>query len=655
MPIRRLLPMALALSGIAGLAGPAVSVARANAIETFQVNATGTCTTFTCASQVSITGTFTLDLTTGAVSGGTMTMSDPADLAAPVSLPFNLQSEILFNEFLFFRRPTGTGNISYVELIFPFSSFPSGYSGGTLCTTVVASVCGTIAGAGIGPSDQSASLLATTGGQGTDIEINSASVTVEATPPPPPPPSGRKIAFAPAITFPAGIHNPACIATGDFDRDGIQDFAVINHFNDLAVFLGNGDGTFKSPTNYSLDFYVQGCIAAADFDRDLKPDLAIVGGSHGLAFLKGRGDGTFEDPVYTETALAGGSISLAVGDFNKDGNLDIFVGGNGSSGELIGDGHGHFKDGQYVNGVRGLTVALGDFNHDGNLDVATPDVFSNTLYVLAGNGDGTFQTPVTYDVATQPYGVVATDLNRGGHEDLVVTTSEGGILLSGDGTGGFTQSGLLFSGFSPTNVIASDFNRDGNPDLATAEFQGDGVTVVTGQGRATCTSVNVVAPLAPPNCQPAPVTLYLPTGLNPTYVATADFNHDGSPDLVVANYGDGTISILLNEAGTYITAAEEGERRRFESEHAFLVSVTGSVLASVVPTGTITVLNSSGVVARATLVGGKAAVRVDSDNEGWESFVIFYSGDDTFNPNVSSIRRPLTPGHRIFERRRFVK
>ncbi|HXX19428.1 MAG TPA: PEP-CTERM sorting domain-containing protein [Candidatus Acidoferrum sp.] len=163
------------VSAVAG--GPGTTAARADDIATFDVVATGTCSSSPCGSQVSISGTFTVDLTTGDVSSGTMTMSDSADLAASsVSLPFNLQGPFLFDEFLFFRQPTGTGNVSYVELILPFSSFPGAYSGGPLCTAIVPG-CGVISGAGIGPSDQSSSLLATTGGSGDTIVITSGSVT----------------------------------------------------------------------------------------------------------------------------------------------------------------------------------------------------------------------------------------------------------------------------------------------------------------------------------------------------------------------------------------------------------------------------------------------------------------------------------------------
>ena len=477
----------------------------------------------------------------------------------------------------------------------------------------------------------------------------------------------RAISFSPAKSFSAGIHNPSCVATGDFNGDGHPDFAVANHFKDLAVFLGNGDGTFQPPVTYSLDFYVIGCVAAGDFNNDHKLDLVVVGGSHGLAFLAGKGDGTFNAPVYTETTLDGGSVSLAVGDLNNDGNLDIFVGGNGSSEVLLGDGKGNFTEGQYVNGVRAFSVALGDFNKDGNLDAAVTDPISDTLYVLLGDGDGTFQTPHSYpgvggfSGAGPPLEVVAADVNGDGNLDLVIAS---GIfpILWGDGAGNFTEAGVLNVPYNPVgNIIAADFNKDGKIDLAWAAGQPVvvgpclsgtpscpplppppfGVAVTTGQGEDTCSST-ISYPLPPPFftiriCQPTPTTLFVTTSANRYQrVAAADFNKDGSPDLVVANSEDGTVSILLNEGGTFINIykAEGGPER---DELTLRVTVEGSVLSSVVPTGTVVFKSGPRVLGRVELENGKCSFTIEDFEEGLQNVQALYSGDKTFNPNEASV------------------
>jgi VCBS repeat protein/Big-like domain-containing protein len=431
--------------------------------------------------------------------------------------------------------------------------------------------------------------------------------------------AARGIKFSPAKSFSSGISNPACIATGDFDGDGHPDFAITNHFNQLAIFLGKGDGTFTGPVIYTLDFYVQGCVAAGDFNDDGKPDLVVSGGGHGLALLTGRGDGTFNTPVYFNTNLGGASISLGVGDLNNDGELDIFIGGNGSSEVVLGNGKGNFRE-EPLQPVSGFSVALGDFNGDGKLDVATTSPFSQTLSVLLGNGDGTFQAPQGYNTLSQCIGVVAGDFNQDNKLDLAVTIDSVLLIFLGNGDGTFTNAGLWFGGNSPVNIVAADFNKDGRLDLAMPDFTGDGVTVVTGQGNGMF-----------------PTALDVPTGANPAYVATADFNHDGSLDLVVANFGDGTVSVSLNEGGSFMDVAVSEEESEADERLTLNVTVRGSVLSSVVPSGAVEFKDGGRLLGRAQLKDGMASLTIADLDTSLRKIEVIYSGERIFNPNKSTV------------------
>jgi hypothetical protein len=119
-----------------------------------------------------------------------------------------------------------------------------------------------------------------------------------------------------------------------------------------------------------------------------------------------------------------------VGDFNGDGKLDLAVANRGtfpytnsSVSILLGKGDGTFLPPvNYAAGIHPSSVAVGDFNGDGKLDLAV--VSSGTVRVLLGNGDGTFQTNnVSYVPGIGPWPVAVGDFNGDGHPDLAVANS----------------------------------------------------------------------------------------------------------------------------------------------------------------------------------------------------------------------------------------
>src|SRR5213078_1140041 len=196
-------------------------------------------------------------------------------------------------------------------------------------------------------------------------------------------------------------------------------------------------------------------------------------------------------------------------------------------------------------GVSPSSVAVGDFNRDGRRDLAVANRDSDSVSVLLGNGDGMFQRAVNYPVGSCrgpdqhsfPWSVAVDDFNGDGLQDLVVATSgcQTVSVLWGKGDGTFELVGEFFAGISPVFVTVADLNRDGKKDLVVANFvSGASVLLGNDDGRSF----------------QAPVSYT--TGTQSWSVAVGDFNGDLLPDLAVANFDANTVSVLLgNGDGTF--------------------------------------------------------------------------------------------------------
>jgi hypothetical protein len=199
--------------------------------------------------------------------------------------------------------------------------------------------------------------------------------------------------------------------------------------------------------------------------------------------LLGNGDGTFR--AAQSYAVGTRPVFVAVGDFNGDGVLDLAVANSAYGGSvassvsvLLGQGDGTFQAAEnYIAGSNPASVAAGDFNSDGILDlaIATGDS-QGTMLLLLGNGDGTFRTGASYTAGSQQASIAVGDFNNDGHVDLTMAGASGVTLLLGNGDGTFQAAQRYAAGTSPSYVAVGDFNGDGFPDLAVAA--GNGTTVL---------------------------------------------------------------------------------------------------------------------------------------------------------------------------------
>jgi uncharacterized protein (TIGR03437 family) len=321
------------------------------------------------------------------------------------------------------------------------------------------------------------------------------------------------------------------VAVGDFNGDGKLDLATANLVpgaiggnGNVSVLLGNGDGTFRAPVNYGAG-NAPYFIAVGDFNGDGKADLAVANSKdNNVGVLLGNGDGTFQAPM--NYAAGTSPYSIAVGDFNGDGRADLAIanngandtngakGGNGNVSVLLGNGDGTFQAAvNYGAGLGPYSIAVGDFNGDGMVDLVTANNGGN-VSVLLGNGDGTFQAAVNYGAGDSLYSIAVGDFNGDGRADLVTATlgqNNVNVLLglasapdlsivvthAGDFTQG--QSGATYAitasnvGFAPTSgtVTVTDSLPRG---LVATNISGTGWTC--GLGTLSCTRGDPLAGFA---------------------------------------------------------------------------------------------------------------------------------------------------------------
>ncbi len=295
-------------------------------------------------------------------------------------------------------------------------------------------------------------------------------------------------------------HDPFDIVARDLDNDGVLDLAVANFSasNTVSVFEGKGDGTFKSMRGFGAGNTPIG-IDAGDVDKDGRLDLVVANRDEAeIAILYGTGQGgAFKSPVHHATGFLTPN-SVAVRDFNADGNLDVAAacGGAGIS-VFLGNGDGSFQprsdipvfltvfssccSGSIVTRQGPRDIVSGDFNADGKLDLALTlanqflgfGTFwlppTTAAAILLGNGDGTFGSPSLYLTGAgtdRSRELDIGDLNGDGILDLATINQASSTItvLLGNGDGTFGNRVDFPSG--GVNVIAiADMNGDGRADL----------------------------------------------------------------------------------------------------------------------------------------------------------------------------------------------
>jgi FG-GAP-like repeat/Abnormal spindle-like microcephaly-assoc'd, ASPM-SPD-2-Hydin len=341
---------------------------------------------------------------------------------------------------------------------------------------------------------------------------------------------------------------PQGVAVGDFNKDGISDFAVANSGSGtISVYLGKVDGTFQAPATLATGSATSPtAIVATDFNLDGKIDLAAtLNGANNVMVFPGTGTGIFNTPL--TFSVGTGPTAMIAADFNKDKKLDLAVVNNAASSVSILTNNSttsaiSFTAGSSIAAGLGLTptsIVVADFNGDTKLDLAVGSAGDKEVSVMLGTGTGTFGAPVNAVVGQNVYSVAAADFDKDGKLDLIAGTnfSIGVKLGNGDGTFGATT--WPWSPAGAIGLYPIDLNGDKKVDVIAVNYNTSDVqTAVTVLINST-TAIGNPTFVFPPR--------RYGVGYQPRGIAVGDFNFDAKTDVLVAAKGSNIASVLLGD------------------------------------------------------------------------------------------------------------
>jgi hypothetical protein len=253
----------------------------------------------------------------------------------------------------------------------------------------------------------------------------------------------------------------------------------------------------------------------------------------------------------SDVAIAGSPRSVALGDVDGDGDLDLLAASynDNTVSVRLNNGNGTFGSAPNVAvGSNPQATALGDVDGDGDLDLLTANSAANTVSVRLNNGNGTFSGGADVAVGASPQGIALGDVDSDGDLDLLVANlfdNSVSVRLnggndSGSNTGTFSRGSEVAVGKYAHSVVLGDVDNDGDLDLLAANTNDNTVSIRRNDGYGSFSGGSDVA-----------------VGNGPQSVVVGDLDGDGDLDLLAANAGPNTVSVRLNNgSGTFSGSAE---------------------------------------------------------------------------------------------------
>jgi hypothetical protein len=494
---------------------------------------------------------------------------------------------------------------------------------------------------------------------------------------------------------------PKVLSTVDLNGDGKPDLivnapgTVITNFQlqtATQIYVGNGDGTFKTPITIPADDEY-GIPVVADFNKDGKLDLAFLAESSAsqaeLVVALGKGDGTFG--TATILNVGGGdairSSGIAAGDFDGDGNIDlalldavdlsgIFYGkGDGTFTSVISNGTSYPKD--LINLFIGGAAVAADLNKDGK-----PDILSGTAILI--NNYANAPTIVPQSNTTTAVTTSATSIAHGASVTFTATVTPA--------TGGTTPAGQIIFGDGDLQIGAATVDATGKATFTTTTLATGAHSITAAYAGSTTflgslsstLSVNVTGTAATTtttSLTASASTITLGGSITFTAAITPAAGNTGTPTGTVT-FLDGTITLgtgtVASATATYtttalttgshnITAVYSGDTAFSTSTSAIvpitvnsvpIVATTTTLAASATsavsgtsltftatvtpasgttaPTGTVTFSDGSTTLGPGTLASGKAIFTTSSLAVGSHTITAAYGGAATFAASTST-------------------